>query len=134
MVSFRVTSDCFQVVIGTTDGAVTYHLTVDDNTTHDLYWIYLQVYGYMDKYRRETKQIKARSNESARAARIAVARRRRRHHDDRSRPQTATAIPDGQGHASPLRRYSDLNLGVMPPSATTAAREARPATSGGYHR
>lgn len=83
-----------------------------------------QVYGYMDKYRRQTKQIKTASSQSTRAARIAVSRQRRRQ-QERGRRRTAEPDGGGKGYTSPLRRYSDLNLGLMP------SRAARPVTSNG---
>ncbi|CAM9174131.1 unnamed protein product, partial [Ectocarpus sp. 12 AP-2014] len=62
----------------------------------------------MDTFRAQTKQIKAASSESNRMARIALSRGLR----DRSQP--ASVKPEDEGHAPPLRRYSNLNLEITP--------------------
>lgn len=64
----------------------------------------------MDTFRAQTKQIKVGSSERNRLARIALSR-------DRSQP--APVKPEDEGHASPLRRYSNLNLEITPDHAVS---------------
>lgn len=105
----------------------------------------------MDMYRAQTKRIKAASIEATRAARMMTGSRGQ-HNNNRYRPQTAAPSLEGQqqqGSAPPLRRYSDLNLGVQqqqqqsstpaasgtPATTTTAVTQAaaRPHTTGGCY-
>lgn len=85
-----------------------------------------KVYGYMDTFRAQTKQIKASSSESNRLARIALSQ------GLRDRTQPAAVKPENEDHAPPLRRYSNLHLEVTPehlvPNQGAAAHRTATAT------
>lgn len=75
--------------------------------------------------------MKAASGEVTRVARIAASRERRNNNKNnhRARPHTS---PEGrhQGYAPPLRRYSDLNLGLLQQQQSSTTPAASSSSSG----